>query len=74
MDTKIKTGTDKPEILDNYKFMLGRNFFTGYEGYQNLLIHPPILPAIETMDPSDPKNFVVKKWKSSGQLEYPLEV
>ena len=27
MDAKIKTGIDKPEILNNYKFMIGRNFF-----------------------------------------------
>ena len=43
MDAKIKTGTDKPGILDNYKFMIGRNFFTGYDGFQNLLIYPPNL-------------------------------
>ena len=72
MDAKIKIGIDKSEVLKHYKFMIGWNFFTGYERFQNLLIYPQILPLIETMNPSDPKNLLVKKWKSLGQLEPPL--
>ena len=72
MDAKIKTGVDKPEILDNYKFIMGRNFFTGSDGFQNLLIYPPVLPYIETMVPTDQRNLMVKNWKSSGLLGTPL--
>ena len=69
MDAKDKIRVDKPEILDNYRFMMGRNFFMEEDGFQNLLIYPPLLSHVQLMLPTDQKNMVVKNWKSSGLLD-----
>ena len=73
IETKLKIGNVKPEIIDEYKFMFGQKFFSGTDGYQNLLIYPPLLSAIVPLDNNKPHDMKVKEWKSVGQLESPLK-
>ena len=44
-----------------YGFLLGRMYFTGSDGYQNLLVFPPMLNLL-IMDSNDK----ITKWIESG--------
>ena len=65
---KLKVGNVKPEILDEYKFVYGRKFFSGRDGYQNVLIYP-VLSSIVPLDNKNLHDMKVKEWKSAGQLD-----
>ena len=63
----IKTGDVPTKVINEYKFIAGRKYFTGSDNFQNKFIYPPILSTVERDD-----NDKVKKWMSIGKDNTPL--
>ena len=63
IDDKIKIGPSPTDTLDNHKFLLGRAFFTGTDGYQNTLVFSL---TVNYFVFDSWTTGTVKVWKSSG--------